>query len=116
MALPTEFLTLDHALTLVGMGMTLFLIVQATKELPRIKGIPTLLYAWALGSLLLLVGTVIRAWPQVVWAEALYLSVINGVLAAAVAVFGHQGANRLGVLRDCPGRRSRDGFGRSSGA
>ena len=98
MELPTEFLTLEKALTLVGMGLVLFFIVQATKELPRIKRVPTLLYGWILGSLLLFIGTAIRAWPAVPWAEAAYMSVINGVLAAAVAVFGHQGLTRAGVL------------------
>jgi hypothetical protein len=106
MPLPSEFLTLDHGLTLVGMGTALFFIVQATKELRHIKRIPTLLYAWGLGTLLLLTGAVIDAWPNVAWARTLYLSVLNGVLAAAVAVFGHQGANRVGLLNDCPGRRN----------
>ena len=60
MELPTEFLTLDKALTLVGMGLVLFFIVQATKDLRWTKPISTLLYAWSLGSVLLFAGTVIQ--------------------------------------------------------
>lgn len=100
MELPTEFLTLESTLTLVGMGLVLFFIVQATKELGVLAKVPTLLYAWVLGSVLLFIGTVIRSWPDVRWAEAAYLSLTNGVLAAAVAVLTHQAGSRIGLIKE----------------
>lgn len=100
MNLPTEFLTLSESLTLGVMGVVLFLIVQATKELPVIAKLPTLLYAWGLGALLLFVGTAVRGGVDINWGETVYLSVINGIIVAAFAVLTHQGATRFGIIKE----------------
>jgi len=88
---------------MAGMGIVLAMIVQATKELGCVKRIPTLLYAWGLAIILLFIGTTLRDWPIAggpAWAQVAYLSVINGVLVAAVAVLGHQVALRAGLLKE----------------
>ena len=100
MELPTEFLTLADVLTIGGMGVVLFFIVQATKDLPIVQKIPTLLYAWILGAVLLFVGTVLKAGAEVNWGEAAYMSVVNGILVAGVAVLAHQGLTRARILKE----------------
>ena len=104
MELPTEFLTLSEVLTIGGLGVVLTLIVQATKELVFLQRIPTLLYAWCLGCVLLLVGTALQTPPAsgLEWGQTVYMSILNGVLVAAIAVFGHQAALRAGLLRESP--------------
>jgi hypothetical protein len=98
--LPTEFIDLTQALTMAIMSSVVFLIVQATKELPGLKQVPTLLYAWGLSALLLFFGTWLKggsfSWTYV------YLAIVNGVLTAGAAVLMHQAGLCTGALKEKP--------------
>ncbi len=96
MPFPMEFVELGEALSVGTMGLIVFLVVQWTKNLPYIKRIPTCLWAWITAAAFFLAGLWIR--DGAVSAESVYLSVVNGLLAAGMAVYGHQTLKRGGAF------------------
>lgn len=97
MTFPLEFVHLTEALSVGTMGLIVFIFVQGTKNLPHIRRIPTCLWAWIAATAFIAIGLWIK--DGGLTAETIYLSAVNGLLSAGLAVYGHQILKRGGALK-----------------